>query len=79
MRRVLHSIIISSSIYCKLCFSPAQKRDDFRYANGPSYCISEALMMKVEKYLRYYVHRAASGSSYTPDTTDSKQFATLFY
>ena len=34
-------------------FSPVQKRDDFRYANGPSYCISEALMMKVEKYLRY--------------------------
>lgn len=30
-----------------------QKRDDFRYANGPSYCISHALMAKVEKYLRY--------------------------
>ena len=32
-----------------------QKRDDFRYANGPAYCISEALMMKVEKYLRYVI------------------------
>ena len=32
-----------------------QKRDDFIYANGPSYCISEALMMKVERYLRYII------------------------
>ena len=34
--------------------------DDFRYANGPAYCISEALMMKVEKYLRYVADRFKS-------------------
>ena len=44
-----------------------QKNDDFRYANGPSYCISEALMFKVEKYLRYTLHnkliKPSNGSS----------------
>ena len=36
-----------------------QRRDDFRYANGPAYCISETLMMKVEKYMRYVLNSAA--------------------
>ena len=35
-------------------FFLTQKRDDFQYANGASYCISESLMAKAEKYLRYY-------------------------
>ena len=29
-----------------------RKRDDYRYANGPAYCISASLMVRLEKYLR---------------------------
>ena len=45
-------LIIISVVLVVIIFVFTQKRDDFRYAAGPSYCISEALMMKVEKYMR---------------------------
>ena len=51
----LHDVAIQSDCYYieVNIFDILQKRNDFRYANGPAYCISAALMAKAENYFRY--------------------------